>query len=100
MFAPAIAALSLGIWTIINADIAEGTGRFGSMQGMIACAWSLGAACSNYLVGAVATAHGFSRGFLLEGGIAVIGAIWFLAMMPETSNLDRKQIPVKALADL
>jgi MFS family permease len=92
-----VASAMFGVlWTIIDSDIAQGTGRFGTMQGMIACAWYLGAATGNLVTGVVATRFGFSKGFLLESGFAVLGAIWFLVLMPETSASQKPIVSVQA----
>jgi MFS family permease len=83
------------LWTMINADIAKGTGRFGLMQGAVACAWYFGAASSNYITGVIANHAGFSAGFMFECIVAVMGAAWFLLMMPET----RESKPIFATAE-
>jgi MFS family permease len=80
-----VASAMFGVlWTMIDSDIARGTGRFGLLQGAVACSWYFGAASSNYIAGAIAGYAGFSASFLFEAIVAIFGAAWFLLMMPET----------------
>jgi MFS family permease len=94
-----VASAMFGVlWTMIDSDIAKGTGRFGLMQGAVACAWYFGAASSNYITGILANRAGFSTSFLFEGIIAVFGAAWFLLMMPETRAYDPALVTAEAEA--
>jgi hypothetical protein len=42
---------------------------------------------------------GFSMGFLLESGFAVLGAIWFFVLMPETSGSENPIVSVQDAAE-
>ena len=56
------------------------------MQGIVELAVGLGAAASNVVGGYIVPGFGYPAGFLFLAGVAVIAAIWFLLLMPETAN--------------
>jgi MFS family permease len=71
-------------WTLINSDLAKGTGRFNLLQGSAAAAWYCGAFASNFIGGVAANRWGFSRAFLGLAITAACGFLLFLLRMPET----------------
>jgi len=75
------------LWTLIIADLAQGTGRFNFLQGSIQGAQNLGAFLSNFLAGVIAKNLGFNAAFLGLALIAAVGFIFFAVAMPETRDL-------------
>lgn len=71
-------------WTLINSDLAQGTGRFSLLQGSAAAAWYFGAFASNLIGGVAANRWGFSPAFRGLAIIAACGFLLFLLRMPET----------------
>jgi MFS family permease len=80
------AALFGVVWTLINFDLARGTGRFSFLQGTAAAAWYFGAFLSNLLAGIAAQRWGFEIAFLGLAIVAGCGLLLFLARMPETGE--------------
>lgn len=80
-----IAAGIIGvIGTIINSDLAAGTGHFNFLQGMSALSTSIGASLSNALAGLIATSFGFHTALFALAITAIVGAAFFIFWMPET----------------
>ncbi len=80
-----VAAGILGVMgTVINSDLAVGTGRFNFLQGMGAMSTNMGESISLLFAGFVASAFGFHMSFFLLAFIAVTGASFFALFMPET----------------
>jgi MFS family permease len=80
------AALFGVVWTLINSDLAKGTGRFSLLQGFAAAAWYFGAFLSNLLAGLAAQRWGFEATFAGLALVAGCGFLLFLVRMPETTN--------------
>lgn len=80
------AALFGVVWTLINSDLAKGTGRFSLLQGSAASAWYFGGFLSNLLAGMAANKWGFSSAFLGLAVVAACGFLLFLVRMPETAE--------------
>jgi MFS family permease len=78
------AALFGVLWTLINSDLARGTGRFNLLQGSVSAAWYLGAFLSNLGGGWAAAQFGFSKAFCALGALAAVGFFFFAVFMPET----------------
>ncbi|HEX4810251.1 MAG TPA: MFS transporter [Bryobacteraceae bacterium] len=74
------------LWVIVIADLANGTGRFNLLQGVIQAALGLGAFLSNFIAGFVVKAFGYNAAFLGLSAIAFIGLLFFGLFMPETKN--------------
>jgi MFS family permease len=72
------------VGVLVIADITHGTGRFNLMQGALATATGIGAACSNLLTGFVVKSAGFDAGFFLLAAIAAAALLFFALAMPET----------------
>lgn len=88
-----IAAAIFGVLsTLINFDLARGTGRFNFLQGAVASAWYLGAFLSNLAGGYLANRLGFQSGFLCQAGIAAVGFLFFSFLMPETKGSTRPRL--------
>ena len=82
------------IATVIAADLTRGTGRFNLMQGIVALAVGIGASLSNVIGGYVVQGFGYPTGFLGLGGVALCALLFFLILMPETSqNASGSQAP-------
>ncbi|MTH98857.1 MFS transporter [Roseibium sp. RKSG952] len=73
------------IFLLIIADVTRGTGRFNAAQGALTTLIGVGATLSNLVAGWVSQAAGYSTGFLFLASIAVIGALTFAFLMPETA---------------
>jgi MFS family permease len=85
------AALFGVLWTLINSDLARGTGRFNLLQGAVSSAWYLGAFLSNLGGGWAAAQFGFRTAFYWLGALAVAGFFFFAVCMPETLGQARTQ---------
>ncbi len=72
------------IGTVINSDLAIGTGRFNFLQGLGSLSASIGSSLSNVAAGWVAASFGFNISFLALAGIGLVGASIFGLLMPET----------------
>lgn len=82
-----LAAGILGVMiSVINSDLAVGTGRFNFLQGMSTFSIGVGASLSNVIGGFVATSFGFHFSFLMLASIAIIGASFYSLCMPETKE--------------
>ena len=80
---------------IIAADLTRGTGRFNLMQGIVALAVGVGASLSNVIGGYVVQDFGYPVGFLGLAGVALCALMFFLILMPETSQ-DRTDAQITA----
>ncbi len=80
------------VFLLILADVTHGTGRFNIAQGALSTLIGVGASLSNLLAGWVVEAAGYDAGFFFLAGVAVLGAIVFAILMPETAShaLDAK----------
>lgn len=74
------------IGTVINSDLAVGTGRFNFLQGLGSLSASIGSSLSNALAGWIATVLGFNISFIALASIGMIGAMMFKLFMPETKT--------------
>lgn len=72
------------IGTVINSDLAIGTGRFNFLQGMGNLSTSMGEAISQILGGIIAQFFGFYMSFYTLAFVALFGASFFWIFMPET----------------
>jgi MFS family permease len=72
------------LFPLVVADLTRGTGRFNASQGAIATAAGIGGALSAAVAGVIVVAAGYSVAFLFLAGVAAIGLVGFLALMPET----------------
>jgi MFS family permease len=78
------------LFPLVVADLTQGTGRFNVSQGAIATAAGLGGALSTFVAGMIIVAAGYSAAFLTLAGVAAVGLILFLTMMPETRPTDAR----------
>lgn len=72
------------LFPLVVADLTRGTGHFNVSQGAIATAAGLGGALSTAAAGLIVVYAGYSAAFLVLAGIAGLGLVIFLTMMPET----------------
>ena len=82
------------LFPLVVADLTRGTGHFNISQGAIATAAGLGGALSTAAAGIIVVKAGYSAAFLFLAGVAGAGLIGFVAMMPETLRLARKETGV------
>lgn len=76
------------LFPLVVADLTRGTGHFNISQGAIATAAGLGGALSTTFAGLLVSRAGYAVAFLALAGIAAIGLVLFLWMMPETRPSD------------
>ena len=69
---------------LIVADVAFGSGHFNLALGIVGTATGIGASLSTVLAGYVSDKLGSSTAFLGLGGIAALGLLVILTLMPET----------------
>lgn len=72
------------LFPLVVADLTQGTGRFNVSQGAIATAAGLGGALSTFVAGVIIITAGYSVAFLTLAGVAAVGLILFIMLMPET----------------
>ena len=72
------------LFPLVVADLTRGTGHFNVSQGAIATAAGIGGALSTAVAGLIVVSAGYSAAFLVLAGIAGLGLVIFLTMMPET----------------
>jgi len=72
------------LFPLVVADLTQGTGHFNVSQGAIATAAGLGGALSTFVAGVIVVFAGYSAAFLTLAGIAALGLILFVTLMPET----------------
>lgn len=77
--------------TLVSSDIAVGTGRFSLMLGLSTAAMSMGATVSGYLGEALAEDLGYPRAFEIIGFLALIAALLYVCVMPETLGLNERR---------
>ncbi|MBI5128522.1 MAG: MFS transporter [Rhodopseudomonas palustris] len=72
------------LFPLVVADLTRGTGHFNISQGAIATATGIGGALSTALAGVIVVTAGYSAAFLALAGVAAVGLVLFVVMMPET----------------
>jgi MFS family permease len=72
---------------LIVADVAFGSGHFNLAQGIVGTATGIGASLSTVLAGYVSDKLGSSVAFLGLAGVAALGLLLILLVMPETRRL-------------
>ena len=81
------------IFLLILRDVTDGTGRFNVAQGALTTLIGVGASLSNLIAGWIVQIAGYSSGFLFLAGVAVVGALIFGFLMPETApTLQRRGV--------
>jgi MFS family permease len=73
---------------LVIADIMRGTGRYNLAQGAIATVQGIGASLSGLAAGVIVDRFGYSVAFLTLGAAALVAAIIFALLMPETAELE------------
>ena len=81
------------LFPLVVADLTRGSGRFNVAQGAVATAQGLGASFSASLAGVIIVAAGFSAAFLALAGIAALGFVVYLILMPESRGFERPARP-------
>ena len=80
-----ISAAALGVLVpLIIADTTRGTGHFNLAQGIVGCGVGIGASLSTTLAGFISDRFGSVTAFLGMAGVATVGLLLVLALMPET----------------
>ncbi len=84
---------------VIVADLTRGTGRFNVSQGAIATAQGVGAAISATIAGLIIVNFSYAHAFMVLAGIAGLGFVLYLLLMPETANTSASQkVPTQSPA--
>jgi len=91
-----VAGIASVVSTLIVADLTKGTGRFNVAQGAFAAAQGIGASASNAAFGTLYRAAGAHTSFLALAGVAVLGLLFFWALMPETRAAATGEAPLNA----
>ena len=74
------------LFPIVVSDITRGTGRFNVSQGAIATAQGIGAALSTTVAGIIVVNAGYGAAFVTLAGVAAVGFLLYLVLMPETKD--------------
>jgi predicted MFS family arabinose efflux permease len=74
---------------LIVADVAFGSGHFNLAQGVVGTATGIGASLSTVLAGYVSDKFGSSIAFAGLAGVAVLGFVMIVLLMPETRRSHR-----------
>jgi predicted MFS family arabinose efflux permease len=69
---------------LIVADVTRGTGRFNLAQGLIGTTMGVGASLSPTFAGYMSDSFGYQTAFVGLGGVALLGLLVVLGLMPET----------------
>jgi predicted MFS family arabinose efflux permease len=69
---------------LIVADVAYGSGHFNLAQGIVGTATGIGASLSTLLAGYVSDKFGFGLAFMGLSGVAALGFVVIVLLMPET----------------
>ncbi len=89
-----IGAGIFGVLSIIMiADLSKGTGRFNLLQGVVYSAIGLGGSVSSIVAGIIVKDYGYPIGFASLAGIGVLGALFFLFVVPETKDIQTPAAP-------
>ncbi|HEY2485966.1 MAG TPA: MFS transporter [Candidatus Binataceae bacterium] len=72
---------------IVVSDLAQRTGRFNLMQGVMKTCVAIGGSLSNVIAGFVAERKGYGAGFILLTIVALLALAFFWVTMPETGDV-------------
>ncbi|HEX8459971.1 MAG TPA: MFS transporter, partial [Segetibacter sp.] len=91
--------IGAGIFGVVSilmiADLSKGTGRFNLLQGCVYSAIGLASSLSSILGGYIVKGAGYTIGFISLAGLAILGTIFFLMLVPETKQLEAAEVPAK-----
>src|SRR5207253_7593908 len=80
-----ISAATLGVLVpLVLADIMRGTGHYNLAQGAVGATVGIGASLSTVIAGSISDRLGSPAAFLFLAGIAALGLVLAVALMPET----------------
>jgi predicted MFS family arabinose efflux permease len=84
-----ISAATLAVLVpLVLADVMRGTGHYNLAQGVVGVAVGIGASLSTAIAGYISDHVGSSATFLFMAGVASIGLLLVIALMPETKSSD------------
>ncbi|MBS7564241.1 MFS transporter [Mucilaginibacter sp. Bleaf8] len=90
-----------GIFGVISiimiADLSEGSGRFNLLQGVVYSAIGLACSISSILSGIIVKNFGYAVGFVALAAVAVLGALFFQFVVPETKGINAGEAPDQAV---
>ncbi|MDY3555479.1 MFS transporter [Gemmata sp. JC717] len=76
---------------VVCADLTRGRGGFNALQGLLATALAVGGVLGPLVAGPLVQHLGFASAFRAFAAAAAVGAVVFLALMPETRPDDRAE---------
>jgi MFS family permease len=76
---------------IVVSDLAQRTGRFNLVQGVMNTCVAIGGSLSNVLAGFVAERKGYGPGFILLTIVALLALAFFWVTMPETGDVKSQE---------
>jgi MFS family permease len=71
---------------VVCADLTRGPGGFNALQGLLATALAVGGVLGPLVAGPLVQHLGFAAAFRTFAAVATVGAVVFLALMPETKE--------------
>ena len=80
-------AIASVLGVLVVSDLAQGTGRFNLMQGLVQAAVGVGAFLGNNVAGQIAKAAGFPTAFVALSAVALAGFGVYAVFMPETKAI-------------
>ncbi len=78
------AGLIGALFPIVVADLTRGTGHFAAAQGVVGTVHGIGGVISTAVAGQIVVSAGYDAAFLTLAAVAVVGAVLFWLLMPET----------------
>ncbi|MFA3916404.1 MFS transporter [Ruegeria hyattellae] len=80
------------LFLLIVSDVTKGTGRFNVAQGALATLVGVGASASNLIAEEIVQIASYDMAFYFLAGVAVLGALIFAFLMPETAQHARRDM--------
>ena len=80
------------LFLLIVSDVTKGTGRFNIAQGALATLVGVGASASNLIAEEIVQLSDYDTAFYFLAGVALVGAVIFATMMPETAQHARRDL--------
>ncbi|MCL6285087.1 MFS transporter [Ruegeria sp. 2012CJ41-6] len=80
------------LFLLIVSDVTKGTGRFNVAQGALATLVGVGASASNLIAEEIVQIASYDMAFYFLAGVAVLGALIFAFLMPETARHARRDL--------
>jgi MFS family permease len=88
------AGLIGALFPVVVADLTRGSGHFNAAGGAVGTVHAVGGILSGVLAGQIVVAAGYQTAFLALAAIAILGAVLFWAVMPETRGFAARTSPL------